>query len=103
MGIVFEWVGLLGTILALTVAFGIWIYRVVITRAHWQDIKLFSNETLGLPKGAVRTFLLLIFVSLTIYVLFAPGVIPPEDKKWVIATLGAIISFYFTSKIGERK
>lgn len=57
-----------------------------------------KKETMGLPKGAMRTFLALIFTTIATLVLLNPELIGQADKKWVLLELGAIITFYFGSK-----
>lgn len=105
MDTVLQWVGTVGVIIALVIAFVVWVWRIVVTFDAWgkKSAPGIERETLGLPKGAVRTFLMLAFTSLALYALFAPGVVSPDDKKWVLAELGGIISFYFISKIAERR
>ena len=105
METVFQWVGIFGVTLALVVAFVVWVWRVIVTFDSWgkRGATGIERETLGLPRGAVRTFLMLAFTSLALYALFAPGLVSPGDKKWILAELGGIISFYFISKIAERR
>ena len=61
-----------------------------------------NKETLGLPKGAIRTFLTLAFTSVAlIAMLGGDSVIAPEDKKWILGELGIVITFYFGSRAVE--
>lgn len=61
-----------------------------------------AKETMGLPKGAIRTFLTLTFTAIAILSLFGVGdLVPPDDKKWILGQLGVIIAFYFGSKAVE--
>ena len=64
----------------------------------------YPGETLGLPKGAVRTFLVLAFTAIT-YLIFADGLgeIGSEDKKWFLTAYGTIILFYFGQKTLEGR
>ena len=66
--------------------------------------RLESKETMGLPKGAVRTFLALAFTAVAVIaVLGGEGVVAigVDDKKWILGELGLIIAFYFGSKTLE--
>ncbi len=63
-----------------------------------------GKETMGLPKGAMRTFLALSFTSIATLAIFSDaslGIISEVDKKWILAELGGIITFYFGSKSVE--
>ncbi len=57
-----------------------------------------KKETMGLPKGAMRTFLALIFTTIATLVLLKTDLVSLVDKKWILLELGAIITFYFGSK-----
>ena len=58
-----------------------------------------NKETMGLPKGAIRTFFALSFTALaTLVLLDSSGLVSTVDKKWILLELGAIITFYFGSK-----
>jgi hypothetical protein len=57
-----------------------------------------KTETMGLPKGAMRTFLALTFTAIATLALFKTGLVEQVDKKWVLLEFGAIITFYFGSK-----
>ncbi|HEY32747.1 MAG TPA: hypothetical protein G4O10_06540 [Dehalococcoidia bacterium] len=58
-----------------------------------------KKETMGLPKGAMRTFLALSFSAIaTMVLLKGADYVVVEDKKWILLELGAIITFYFGSK-----
>ena len=66
--------------------------------------KLESKETMGLPKGAVRTFLTLAFTAVALIAVLGGNsvvVIDVNDKKWILGELGLIIAFYFGSKTLE--
>ena len=59
------------------------------------------KETMGLPKGAMRTFLTLAFTSLAVIAIFEDSTnifVDAGDKKWILVELGAIITFYFGNK-----
>ena len=63
-----------------------------------------NKETMGLPKGAIRTFLVLTFTAMAMIAIFAgkdAAFFDIEDKKWILAELGGIITFYFVSKALE--
>ena len=63
-----------------------------------------NKETMGLPKGAMRTFLALAFTSLAVIAIFGDSsniFVHEDDKKWILVELGAIITFYFGSKTLE--
>jgi hypothetical protein len=57
-----------------------------------------KKETMGLPKGAMRTFLALTFTAIAALALLKTGLVSLEDKKWILLELGAIVTFYFGSK-----
>lgn len=58
-----------------------------------------KKETMGLPKGAMRTFLALSFTIIaTLVLLKGAEFVSLDDKKWILLELGAIITFYFGSK-----
>jgi hypothetical protein len=57
-----------------------------------------KKETMGLPKGAMRTFLALSFTAIATLVLLKANIVSLDDKKWILLELGAIITFYFGSK-----
>ena len=58
-----------------------------------------DKETMGLPKGAIRTFFALSFTAVAILVLLdSSELVSAVDKKWILLELGAIITFYFGSK-----
>ena len=58
-----------------------------------------NKETMGLPKGAIRTFFALSFTALsTLVLLNSNELVDTADKKWILLELGAIITFYFGSK-----
>jgi len=58
-----------------------------------------NKETMGLPKGAIRTFFALSFTALaTLVLLDSNDLVDAVDKKWILLELGAIITFYFGSK-----
>ena len=63
-----------------------------------------AKETMGLPKGAIRTFLVLTFTAMAVIAIFGKSgvvVLDAADKKWILAELGGIITFYFGSKALE--
>jgi hypothetical protein len=60
-----------------------------------------KKETMGLPKGAMRTFLALSFTAIAALVLLNPNLVGSADKKWILGELGVIITFYFGSKAVE--
>ena len=99
-----------GTIMVvMSIALIAWMVRLGIFFAfrikRWRQPNPHENkETMGLPKGAIRTFLVLAFTAMAIIAIFAESgvvVLAPGDKKWILAELGAIITFYFGSKALE--
>ena len=51
-----------------------------------------KKETMGLPKGAMRTFLALSFTAIaTLVLLKTPMLVSVDDKKWILLELGAIV------------
>jgi len=65
----------------------------------------YPGETLGLPKGAVRSFLVLAFTAI-VYLIFADGLgtdIDQEDKKWFLTAYGTILAFYFAQRTVEAR
>ena len=83
-----------------------WITRLVLyfgyryrNRKNGKPNPLEQKETMGLPKGAMRTFLALSFTAIaTMVLLKGADYVIIEDKKWILLELGAIITFYFGSK-----
>ena len=83
-----------------------WVSRLVIffynRRIHRKEQNPHERkETMGLPKGAMRTFLTLTFTSLAVIAIFGDDKVlslDDSDKKWILVELGAIITFYFGSK-----
>ena len=60
------------------------------------------KETMGLPKGAMRTFLALTFTAIAALAVLGNGdFVVAMDKKWILGELGVIITFYFGSKAVE--
>ena len=66
------------------------------------DKKLVDTaETLGLPKGTIRSFIVITFTAITFVVFFAdfPGLeIPEADRKWFLTAYGSVLAFYFGTK-----
>ncbi len=90
----------------LAIAIAAWLIRILIffmvRLLKWREPNPHeSKETMGLPKGAVRTFLALSFTSLTTLAILGENVIDDVDKKWLLGELGIIIAFYFGSKAVE--
>ena len=78
-------------------------YRIRDARQN-KDNPLEGRETMGLPRGAVRTFLALMFTSVaTLTLLAGESFVAAPDKKWVLGELGVIITFYFGSKAFETR
>lgn len=66
--------------------------------------KLEAKETMGLPRGTVRTFLTLSFTAVAVIAVLGGDsvvAIGVDDKKWILGELGLIIAFYFGSKTLE--
>ncbi len=61
-----------------------------------------KKETMGLPKGAMRTFLALTFTAIAALALLKTGLVNEVDKKWILLEFGAIVTFYFGSKSLEN-
>ena len=73
-------------------------------RRRTEPNKLESKETMGLPKGAVRTFLVLAFTAVAVIAVLggeSVAAISVDDKKWILGVLGMIIAFYFGNKTLE--
>jgi len=91
----------------LIIALAAWLIRLVIfftfRAVRWREPNPHENkETMGLPKGAVRTFLALSFTSLTaLAILGGEDFVIAVDKKWLMGQLGIVIAFYFGSKAVE--
>jgi len=89
-----------------TVAWAAWAVRIstfFLTRFQdWRQGKPNPHEdkeTLGLPKGSIRTFFALTFFSLAaLAVVAGDRFILDTDKKWILGELGVIMTFYFGSK-----
>jgi uncharacterized BrkB/YihY/UPF0761 family membrane protein len=60
-----------------------------------------KEETLGFPRGTIRTFLALVITIIVVLVILLDE-FDPEVKKWVMGAYGAVISFYFLSKLREN-
>lgn len=76
----------------------LWVVRIVMTFCT-QGKAGEAGETLGATRGAVRTFLLLVFAAFTFWALTTPEIFSPSDKKWILTTFGSVVTFYFASKI----
>ena len=66
-----------------------------------SDKRLEPAETLGLPKGTIRSFIVITFTAIMFIVFFAdfPGLnIPGDDRKWFLTAYGSILAFYFGAK-----
>lgn len=64
--------------------------------------ELRPDETLGLPRGTIRSFFVITFTAIMFLVFFGDfGAveIPLEDRKWFLAAYASILTFYFGSKI----
>ena len=58
-----------------------------------------QRETLGLPKGAIRSFLALTFSTVAVLtILSGDRFILDADRKLVLGELGVSIAFYFGTK-----
>ncbi len=94
---------------SLAVAGGAWLARIILyfvfrirdwKRGHPNPYE--KKETMGLPKGAMRTFLALSFTAIaTLLLLKGSDFVGVADKKWILGELGVIITFYFGSKTVE--
>lgn len=65
------------------------------------EFKLRLNETLGLPKGTIRSFIVITFTAIMFLIFFGDidGVeIPDEDRKWFLTAYASVLAFYFGSK-----
>lgn len=86
----------------IALAMAVWVWRVV--RFMWnEDEAWVTEETLGLPKGAVRTFIVISFTAIMFLIFFGnfPG-IPTDDRKWFLTAYASVLAFYFGSKYFER-
>ena len=92
---------------AVLIALSAWLVRLVLFFAYRVRHRRVPNphqnkETMGLPKGAMRTFLALVFTSMTaLVILDGTTFVGAQDKKWLLGELGAIIAFYFGSRAIE--
>ena len=90
-----------------SVALAAWVIRIGIfffrrVRESDKPNPLEAKETLGLPKGAVRTFLMLSLTAFTIIALLSgEELFGIDDKKWILGEFGIVMSFYFGSKAIE--
>lgn len=60
-----------------------------------------SDETLGLPKGTIRSFIIITFTGIMFIIFFGDiegAQIPDEDRKWFLTAYASVLSFYFGSK-----
>ena len=56
-------------------------------------------ETLGLPKGTVRSFIVITFTGIMFLLLFGEFAdILAEDRKWFLTAYGSVLAFYFGTK-----
>lgn len=59
----------------------------------------FTEETLGLPKGAVRSFIVISFTAIMFLIFFGNFTeIPADDRKWFLTAYASVLAFYFGSK-----
>ena len=66
-----------------------------------NEFKLRLDDTLGLPKGTIRSFIVITFTAIMFLVFFgdfAGVTIPPEDRKWFLTAYGSVLAFYFGTK-----
>ena len=78
-------------------AFVAWAFRI------WREFRKneFDRvETLSLPKGTVRSFIVITFTGIMFLVFFADisDVISPSDRKWFLSAYGSVLAFYFGTK-----
>ena len=77
-------------------AFVAWAFRV--WRAFRKN-ELDRVETLGLPKGTVRSFIVITFTGIMFLLLFGEFAdIVAEDRKWFLTAYGSVLAFYFGTK-----
>lgn len=83
-------------VLVFMIMFILWILRIVthMTRNYRAGVE---GSTLGLVRGSVQTFLVLILTLLTVRLAEA-GMVPPEDQKWVMVVYGGVIVFYLLTR-----
>jgi hypothetical protein len=64
----------------------------------------FTEETMGLPKGAVRTFVVISFSGIMFLIFFGdfPG-IPADDRKWFLTAYSSVLAFYFGSRYFQAR
>jgi len=80
-----------------------WVWRVgtfmTDTSQAWSQ-----EETLGLPKGAVRTFIVISFSGIMFLIFFGnfPG-IPADDRKWFLTAYSSVLAFYFGTKYFQAR
>jgi hypothetical protein len=95
----FGWLVLV--IIALTLV--VWLWRTVWFMLDKNE-PWATGETMGLPKGAVRTFIVISFTGIMFLIFFGdfPG-IPAADRKWFLTAYSSVLSFYFGIKYFEAR
>ncbi len=91
---------------AISIALLAWVIRLIVFFWYrWRNREVANpnekKETMGLPKGAMRTFLALTFTAIAALAVLDGGQVAQLDKKWILGQLGVIIAFYFGSKAVE--
>ena len=75
-----------------------WVWRIVGFMLD-KDQAWDAEETLGLPKGAVRTFIVISFTGIMFLIFFGNfPAIPTDDRKWFLTAYASVLAFYFGSK-----
>ena len=82
----------------IALAIGVWVLRILLFIKN-EDEPWANDETLGLPKGSVRTFIVISFTAIMFLTFFGNFTgIPPEDRKWFLTAYSSVLAFYFGTK-----
>ena len=87
----------------LALAMVMWVWRVGLFMLNENEAWR-PGETLGLPKGAIRTVIVISFSAIMFLIFFGnfPG-IPADDRKWFLTAYASVLSFYFGTKFFEGR
>lgn len=87
----------------IAVAFLMWVWRVGYFMID-DPRDGFTEETLGLPKGAIRTFIVISFSGIMFLIFFGnfPG-IPADDRKWFLTAYSSVLAFYFGTQYFQAR
>lgn len=80
-------------------AIAVWGARILKFFIANRDEPPYPGETLGLPKGSVRSFIVITFSAVMFLIFFGDfDAVPAEDRKWFLTAYSSVLAFYFGAK-----